>query len=724
MSPRRRILATWAAVLVALALPSVAKAADVLMLDQTVTGGLQSVEAQEAGALGLSVDVVTAAQWSAMTTAQFASYRAIVLGDPNCTAASPTPLQPAETNRDTWSPAITGNVTLQGTDPGFHASAAGAGGAAGARKLVNRSLAFVTADPGHTGLYVSLSCYYVAASSPAPVAVLDGIDGGGFTVQWQPADDSQVVDASGKSITGLVDADLAGWGSSIHEPFVAFPSTFSAFAVAKSTSSPYIITRTIDWLDPLAQPARVGTTRSVVASLPDNGINVHFEVISGPDAGQRGDVVSAGRPATASFSVTGNAVGTDTIQASWGASPTRTSRRVQIAWSAPDASIALAPLTASGPEGGSHTVTATVSEDREPPAAGRPVTFTVTSGPNLGTTATSGTAADGNASFSYTGKGAGTDTIEASYQSLGRTITSNVVERIWTALPAEIRPPPPLPPPSDRDTDGIADTKDNCPDAANADQGDRDKDGVGDACDVLPRGDVPPVAGVSTVVKAISGEVFVKLPPGTAGAARAARRMARTAQVAPIAGFVPLKGVASVPIGSIVDARRGQLQMETAASYSRAAKPTVQTGRFAAALFKIRQARKAPAVPKPKKGAKKKKAKKASTPSTDLVLQTPPGLDKACATTRQPTVGPVKGVVRALTGTARGVFQTVAGGSKTVVTDGTWVVQDRCDGTLTEVGRGHARVYDSALKKTVTVRPGQAYLAKARLFGARTKRPA
>lgn len=39
------------------------------------------------------------------------------------------------------------------------------------------------------------------------------------------------------------------------------------------------------------------------------------------------------------------------------------------------------------------------------------------------------------------------------------------------------------PPPQDRDGDGVVDSTDNCPDAANADQADTDGDGIGDACD-------------------------------------------------------------------------------------------------------------------------------------------------------------------------------------------------------------------------------------------------
>jgi hypothetical protein len=39
---------------------------------------------------------------------------------------------------------------------------------------------------------------------------------------------------------------------------------------------------------------------------------------------------------------------------------------------------------------------------------------------------------------------------------------------------------------ADRDSDGVPDEKDNCPDVANADQNDADGDGAGDRCDLTP----------------------------------------------------------------------------------------------------------------------------------------------------------------------------------------------------------------------------------------------
>src|SRR5215207_3705227 len=60
----------------------------VLILDDTVTGGVSSVEAEQAVAQGFGVDVVSAVTWGAMSAADFAAYEAIILGDDNCTSAS------------------------------------------------------------------------------------------------------------------------------------------------------------------------------------------------------------------------------------------------------------------------------------------------------------------------------------------------------------------------------------------------------------------------------------------------------------------------------------------------------------------------------------------------------------------------------------------------------------------------------------------------------------
>jgi Ca2+-binding RTX toxin-like protein len=70
--------------------------------------------------------------------------------------------------------------------------------------------------------------------------------------------------------------------------------------------------------------------------------------------------------------------------------------------------------------------------------------------------------------------------------------------------------------------------------------------------------------------------------------------------------------------------------------------------------------------------------------------------------------------VRRLFGRGRGRFRTRGRNSAATVRGTRWVVIDRCDGTLTRVRRGTVRVRDFGLRRTVTVRAGESYLAKDR----------
>jgi hypothetical protein len=253
----------------------------------------------------------------------------------------------------------------------------------------------------------------------------------------------------------------------------------------------------------------------------------------------------------------------------------------------------------------------------------------------------------------------------------------------------------------DRDADGVPDASDNCPDQANSDQADADKDGVGNACEVLPPGDKPPEVGKTAVVKLLSGDVFVKLPAKTT--------LGFDGMRAPFqdSGFVPLKGVASVPVGSTVDARKGELQVQSAANgYAATNKKARKTeARIKAGMFAIKQAR------------RKQRAKKSASISTDIGLVTPAGAATACTASKTS-----KGVVRSLSVVAKGVLRTLAGAAKATAKNATFIATDRCDGSLTQVGKGKVSVAVKGKKKPVAVRAGQAYFVKARLFQAKKGR--
>ncbi|HEY7374139.1 MAG TPA: FG-GAP-like repeat-containing protein, partial [Polyangia bacterium] len=252
------------------------------------------------------------------------------------------------------------------------------------------------------------------------------------------------------------------------------------------------------------------------------------------------------------------------------------------------------------------------------------------------------------------------------------------VTSLSNAVTVLLNPAPPAPPPvtvADADGDGIPDAADNCPLKANPGQADADHDGIGDACEVLPSGSLPPVAGVRAVTKLLAGTVQVKLPGASA--------------------YVPLAGVASVPVGATVDARGGSLTLT--AAVDRAGKK--QSATIAAGIFRVRQHR----------------AKSKATVTTDLALTTPPGRTRACAARSAPR----KGVIRKLSVVSKGVFRTVAAKAVVKGANASWTASDRCDGSLTKVT--HGKVAVKAGHRTRTVRAGHSLLIRAKLFAARRR---
>jgi hypothetical protein len=166
------------------------------------------------------------------------------------------------------------------------------------------------------------------------------------------------------------------------------------------------------------------------------------------------------------------------------------------------------------------------------------------------------------------------------------------------------------------------------------------------------------------------GTVTVRLPGGTQ--------------------FLPLTSAASLPVGSVVDARRGATALAAADGRGGVASAVISAG-----IFAIRQARARGAV-------------------AEIALRTPPGKSRVCAS------GPRKGVVRKLSIATKGVFRTRAAKAVVKGRNASWTVSDRCDGTLTKVKRG--RVAVKAGKRTLNLRAGRELLIKARLFGAKQRR--
>jgi hypothetical protein len=226
-----------------------------------------------------------------------------------------------------------------------------------------------------------------------------------------------------------------------------------------------------------------------------------------------------------------------------------------------------------------------------------------------------------------------------------------------------------------------------------------------------------PIPGVTANITVLSGIVEIKLPSSSKFVAPRSRVGLTAAS-----SYVPIKGATvSVPVGSTIDAhRKSQLRLATGADYRSGNHPahTVQTGIFTAAdnavaIFSIEQMTIRQALLRIHG-----KRKRLGPAATALRLRTPPGAVSRARCRRHGPPG--KGVVREISGVAKGVWRTVGARSITTVRDTHWVVEDRCDGTLTEVGRGTATVTSTADGRggqhPIVVNAGQGVLIKGRFL--------
>jgi hypothetical protein len=81
-----------------------------------------------------------------------------------------------------------------------------------------------------------------------------------------------------------------------------------------------------------------------------------------------------------------------------------------------------------------------------------------------------------------------------------------------------------------------------------------------------------------------------------------------------------------------------------------------------------------------------------------------------------------KAVLGKLWGNGKGKFRTNGKYSAATVRGTIWLVEDRCEGTFTKVTRGTVQVRDFRRKKTVTVKAGHSYLARAQRAASKAKR--
>jgi len=193
----------------------------------------------------------------------------------------------------------------------------------------------------------------------------------------------------------------------------------------------------------------------------------------------------------------------------------------------------------------------------------------------------------------------------------------------------------------------------------------------------------PPRVGKLVNAEPVTGSVFVSVPTGQARA---------SATVPGLKGrnFVPLSEASQIPVGSLFDTRKGTVRVTSA----RDAAGKTQSGELQAGVFQVLQSGKPSA-----KGL------------TELRLKG--GSLGSCGRGKRARVSAGR-TIRRLRGDAKGRFRTRGRYSSATVRGTIWTVIDRCDGTLTQVKRGTVAVRDLRRKKTIVVKAGKSYLARAR----------
>ena len=162
-------------------------------------------------------------------------------------------------------------------------------------------------------------------------------------------------------------------------------------------------------------------------------------------------------------------------------------------------------------------------------------------------------------------------------------------------------------------------------------------------------------------------------------------RVARKTRRGRLGRFTRLKSPAQIPTGSAIDTTRGRMSLTSAVKDG-----SVQSGLFYGGRFAALQ-------------------RKRDGGLTELVLAGAGPRCRASAAAHESRTRK-----RRLWGDAKGRFKTRGRRSAATVRGTRWLVEDRCDGTLTKVAEGVVKVRDFGRRKTVTVRAGKRYLARPR----------
>ena len=154
-----------------------------------------------------------------MTTAEFAKYDIIIIGEPSGGAGpTATELLAAYETRATWGAAVTGRIMVTGQDPAYHVPLS-----TGAGTFMKATFSWLaTSAPKTTSLYVAPDWATRKLDFMSPFGAFSS---GGSTFM----NTITITDSTHPTMTGSTSASLSTWNSSAHNT-ISFPATFTSIA--------------------------------------------------------------------------------------------------------------------------------------------------------------------------------------------------------------------------------------------------------------------------------------------------------------------------------------------------------------------------------------------------------------------------------------------------------------------------------------------------------------
>jgi hypothetical protein len=173
--------------------------------------------------------------------------------------------------------------------------------------------------------------------------------------------------------------------------------------------------------------------------------------------------------------------------------------------------------------------------------------------------------------------------------------------------------------------------------------------------------------------------------------------------------FVPLTELRKIPAGTVVNALHGTLTLTTVApggakkSKTKKGRAKTQTGAFGGAVFKVTQVRSGAS-----KGLATVSIVEAAFKGAPTFASCKTHKGKASATAVS------KKVLQLLHASGHGKFRTKGRYAAATVRGTIWTTADRCDGTLIHSIKDSVSVNDLVRHKTIILRAGHSYLARAK----------